>query len=120
MTEIKRPYTHLAVSHRITKDNEDVLYETQDMEVPMSQDQQDAYQQVIGDGNAKVTYSREIKVAKFGTSISEFASVSLTCHQSEAHISYTFGLAKTFVETRLENDLPDLEARAVQLIQRHP
>jgi hypothetical protein len=120
MTEINSPHTRLVVRRQVTKDNADVLYETQDSEVPMSEEQKDAYHQVIGDANAKVTYSREVKIGKYGTMCGAFASVSLTCHQSEAHINYALGLAKTLVETRLESDLPELEAKAVQLIQRYP
>jgi hypothetical protein len=111
MTEVKLPYTHILLTHRISQNDQEVLYEILETEAPMSQEQQDAYAQIIGDGKAKVTVSRSISEKNFGTGREAFVAVTITVHQSEEHIRYGAVLCKNVCDSTLEADWLELKKR---------
>lgn len=53
----------------------------------------DAYQELIGDANAKVTVGADLAVKDFGTGAGAFVSVSLTCNQDVNTVNMAISLA---------------------------
>lgn len=62
-------------------------------EARMSQQQQDAYKSIIGDGNAKVQVGRDLSEKDFGNGGGVFVNVTLTCDQSQDGINRATQLA---------------------------
>lgn len=81
----------------------------------MTQQQQDAYKQIIGDGNAEVVVGRSVSHKSFGAGGDVFISVKLKCDQSGTGIATATEYAKQFVESRI---WPQLEEMKVQLVRR--
>jgi hypothetical protein len=73
-------------------------HEVYEGEVKMSQEQQDAYTGLIGDGKASVTVSRELSESDYGNGGKVFVSVSLTVDQSQAAINQGIHLANQVAE----------------------
>jgi hypothetical protein len=70
-----------------------------DGEAIMSQEQQDRYKALIGDGLSKVTVASELAEKDYGSGGSVVVSVTLTCDQSEPIIGAAIGLAVRSVTT---------------------
>lgn len=66
----------------------------------MSNEQQDAYKQIIGDGQAKVTVSKELSEADYGNGGKVFVSVTLTCDQSTTGITTGISWAKYLADQK--------------------
>ena len=115
MTEIKLPHTRLTIDRKAFQGEVQVAHEVMETEVPMSQEQQDAYQQIIGDANADVTVSRDASFKVFGNGGGVFVSVGGKCHQSEQHIRYLAGLLKTIAEDLAEKHLVEWQNKLAQL-----
>lgn len=60
--------------------------------------QADALKQLIGDGQAKVTASKELSHKDYGNGGSVFVSVTLTCDQSQVCIDAAANWASYFAE----------------------
>lgn len=69
---------------------EHYVYEGQ---VIMSQEQQDRYKAIIGDGLAKVTVGADFSEKDYGNGGGVMVSVALTCDQSEAATRTAIALA---------------------------
>lgn len=59
----------------------------------MSQQQQDRFKALIGDGLGKVTIGRDLGEKDFGSGGGVFVNVTLTCDQSEAGLRAAIPLA---------------------------
>lgn len=87
MNEIVNPQVTLAVTWRAEQNHIPVLNEYQGpMEAPMSQEQQDCFKALIGDGQFRVTLSRELGESDYGTGGKVFLSLSGVCDQSQPYI----------------------------------
>lgn len=115
MTEIRLPQTHMLVTRRADKNKTEVLYEVLETEVPMSSQQQDSYSQIVGDGNAKITISREVSESSYGSGGKVFVAITLTCHQAQAHIDTAVTMAKQLADYYAEQHWHELKAKLVQL-----
>lgn len=116
MSDLKLPRTSLTIERKATNMGDQlVAHEIMETEVPMSQEQQDAYQQIIGDANANVTVSRDASFKDYGNGGSVFVSVGGVCHQSEQHIRYAAELFKTIAEDLAEKHLLEWRNKLVQL-----
>lgn len=62
-------------------------------DVIMSQEQQERFKALIGDGLSKVTVSRDLGEKDFGSGGGVIVSVTLTCDQSEASVHNAINLA---------------------------
>jgi hypothetical protein len=113
--EINLPQTHLAVTRRGEKNKAEVLYEVLEMEVPMTAQQQDAYGQIVGDGNAKVTISREVSENNYGSGGKVFVAISLTCHQGQEYINTAVTMAKQLADYYAELHWNELKGKLVQM-----
>lgn len=85
------PPTKMTVHARVT--GPEPLHEVYEGEAQMSQQQQDAYKALIGDGLAKVTVGRDIGEKDFGSGGGVIVNVSLTCDQSGPVINQAIALA---------------------------
>lgn len=92
---VSHPLTRFTVHHHYIVNKQEVDHDLLEGEVPMSQAQQDAYKGIIGDGNAKVTLSRELSESSFGNGGKVFVSVTLTCDQSQQGLSAAVSLAQS-------------------------
>jgi hypothetical protein len=70
-------------------------------ELEMTQAQQDYYQQVLGNGRASVTVSRELSESSYGNGGKVFVSVTLHCDQNQTTIDHAIELAKHFAEQKV-------------------
>lgn len=90
----------------------DEIYEG---DIEMSQQQAADLKQMIGDGQAKVTASREISSKDYGNGGSVFVSVTLTCDQSQQMIDYAAGMAGYFADKNATEQHGQLQQRLAQL-----
>ena len=79
-------------------------------EIP--EDVMDAYEEVVGNGLAKVSVSADMGIKDFGTGASAMVSVTLTCNQDlktiERTVDLAGGLARGYAQEnrqRAENEL---------------
>lgn len=87
------PRTHQTIHVDVVDQRE--LYEG---EVRMSQEQQDQYKALIGDGLGKVTIAREVSESNYGQGGRVFVSVTLSCDQSESGLGQALALANRIAE----------------------
>lgn len=97
LATLTREIVHL---HRVENER-DVSHDVYEGEVRMSQEQQDHYQQLIGDAQASITVSRELSEADYGNGGKIFVSVTLRCHQSEAYINAAVAYASKMAEDKV-------------------
>ena len=89
------------IIHVHTKVNKQwVDHEVFEGEARMSQEQQDYYKQLIGDGQASVTVSRELSEGDFGNGGKTFVSITLTCDQSGPFLTTATEYAKSLAESK--------------------
>ncbi len=98
--EITEPLTKLVIERRYWADEREVDKEVFQGEVTMSQDQQDAYKQIIGDGLAHVTVSKTMSEKDFGSGGEVFVSISLTCDQSAYGLDTAVHYARHLAEAK--------------------
>lgn len=60
------------------------IHEIYEGEAKMSQQQQDAYKNIIGDGLGRVTVGRDLSEKDFGNGGGVFVNITLACDQSQA------------------------------------
>jgi hypothetical protein len=91
----------------------------------------DAYEQVVGNGLAKVSVSADMGIKDFGTGASAMVSITLTCNQDEKTIDRAIELASTLArgyaqehrqraENELQAILTDRKARQEAGMNRNP
>lgn len=113
--QLSLPYGRVQVSRRATQGKKEVLYEVLEEEVPMSQQDKDAYAQLVGDGNARITVSREASESSYGTGGKVFVSVSLACHQDQKYIESAIGFATSLADHYMEKHYNELQQKLVQM-----
>lgn len=91
--------------HNITEDDIDMA--------------RDELEDLIGDGNARVTISLGLKDADFGNGFEAFCSVTLTCNQDARSIREAADLAQDIVDERLEPAF-DAAHKAYKELGPHP
>lgn len=98
--EVVAAPTRMTVHVRYIKDKSEVGHDVFEGEVPMSQQQQDSYKQLIGDGKASVTASKELSESDYGNGGKVFVSVTLTVDQSQPYIESAIGWAKQLADQK--------------------
>lgn len=93
--------TRMAVSIHYYQNKVEVGQDVLEGEVEMSQEQQDGYKQLIGDGLAEIVVSREISEMSYGNGGKVFVSVKLTVDQSAAGINAGEAWAKAFAHQKI-------------------
>lgn len=91
MSDTVLPLTKMSISARIKGSNP--LHEVYEGEAKMSQEQQDYYKSLVGDGLSKVTVGRDNGEKDFGSGGGVMVSVTLTCDQSQDKIRGAIDLA---------------------------
>jgi len=86
--EARLPNTKMVINARFQ--GEHLTYEG---ETKMSQQQQDYYQSLVGDGKARVSVSRDESEKDYGNGGGIGVTVTLTCGQSNAELQAAIGLA---------------------------
>lgn len=84
-------------------------------DLPMSQEQQDQYKAIIGDGQGRITIGRDMSEMNFGSGGKVFVSVSLTCDQSYAGIAAAVGLAAQAADYFVETHYQQMKQRCLSL-----
>jgi len=113
--DLQLPYSALTVRRVYIRDKQEVNSEILEGEVPMSQEQQDYYKGVIGDGQARVSVGRDLSELDFGSGGKVFVSVSLTCDQSQAGVTQAIQLASQMAGYYVEQHLHEVKQRCVVL-----
>lgn len=67
----------------------------------MTQQEQDQYRGIVGDGKARVSVSRDISEKDFGQGGSIGINITLTCDQSENGLNWAAYLASEFAKNTL-------------------
>jgi hypothetical protein len=104
----------LSVHRYYLKESKQIDHELFEGELTLPQPQQDAYKQMIGDGLASVTASRELSETSYGRGGKLFLSVSLACDQSEAGIASGIAWAKALVEQKVWEHHAEFKTQLVQ------
>ena len=81
----------------------------------MADQEQLNLKQIIGDGLAKVTASRELSKKNYGNGGSVHLSVTLTCDQSVAIIDWAAKAAGSLVEKYANEQYPELQQQLQNL-----
>lgn len=105
------PLATYTVRRVYIKDQDEESNEILEGEVPMSNEQQDYYKGVIGDGVARVTVGRDMSEMDYGSGGKVFVSVSLACDQSEPGISAAVGLAARLADYFVEQHYLQMKQR---------
>jgi hypothetical protein len=114
MPELIEPLTRLVVHIHYRQDGVWVDHDLMEDEVPMSVEQQDAYKQIIGDGQAKVTVSKELSEADYGNGGKVFVSVTLTCDQSATGLTSGLTWAKWLADNKVWEAHAEMKAQLLQ------
>lgn len=85
------PKTRMTVDARAT--HPQPFHDTYEGEAIMSQQQQDAYKDLLGDEKGKVSVSRDIAEKDFGSGGGVSVMVTLTCDQSRDKVNQAIALA---------------------------
>lgn len=81
----------------------------------MSQEQQDSYRAIIGNGQAKVTVGRDMSEMDFGSGGKVFVSVSLSCDQSQLGIMQAAGLAAAAADYFVDMHFKQMKQKCVEM-----
>ena len=117
MIESREPQATLTVHLRANSSKDvSVLHEVYEGEVKnMTQEQQDSLKQLLGDGQARVTVSREISAQDYGRGGKVFVSVSLACDQSTVGVTMATRWAGSMVDAFVLEQHGELQQRLVGL-----
>ena len=77
----------------------------------MSQQQQDYYKAIIGDGLARVSVGRDMSEMDLGSGGKVFVSVSLVCNQDAQTVNYAVGLAAQIADYQIEQHFQQMKQR---------
>jgi len=106
-----KSYVQLTVVRNETK--EKVRY-TYTGEVPKQL--MDAYQQVVGNGQARVSVSTEVGAKEFGTGASSMVTVSLSCNQDQQTLLTAINLAGEMARWAAKDLLGKSETELQQML----
>src|SRR4051812_28732979 len=90
---VTHPLARQSVSMHLEQGDKEVDHFVFEGEAQMSQQQQDAYKGLIGDGAAKITVAKDLGEKNFGNGGSVMVSITLTCDQSHAAINGAVDMA---------------------------
>lgn len=113
--ELEEPRTQLKVRRSYIQNKEQVELELLEGEVPMSQEQQDAYKSIIGDAKAKVTVSREMGELDYGSGGKVFVAVTLTCDQSAQGLQYGIGYAAQLADQVISQHHSEMKQKCISM-----
>ena len=115
MTEARLPLAALRLEQYIKDKRQQIENLIFEGEAPdMSQETQDALKSLIGDGNAKVTASRQISESDYGTGGHVFVSITLTCDQSKVAVGAAVQWAAFLAEDYAFKQHPELKKRLAE------
>lgn len=100
MQVVREPLTRLVVHLRYIQNKVEVGHDLFEGEVSMTQQQADAYKQMVGDGKASVTASAELSESDYGNGGKVFVSVTLTVDQSQQGIETGIAWAKHMAQQK--------------------
>lgn len=95
-------------------DRVEVDHQVSEGEVQMMSHQVDYYKQLIGDGQASVTVSRELSESNYGSGGKVFISITLTCDQSAQGLESAIAFAKNLAEDKAWSHHAELRNQLVQ------
>ena len=78
----------------------------------------DAYEQVVGNGLAKVSVSADLSIKDFGTGASAMVSISLTCNQDLATMQTAVGLAGQMARWYAKENRQQAESELATIIEQ--
>ncbi len=81
----------------------------------MTQQQQDVYKSLIGDGQARVSVGREMSESDYGSGGKAFVSVSLACDQSANGISGAINLASQVADFFVTEHHKQVKQRCIEM-----
>jgi len=113
--ELNLPHTAMVVRRVYVRDKQEIENEISEGEVPMTQQQQDQYKLVIGDGLARIAVGRDLSDTDYGSGGKAFVSVSLACDQSAAGISSAIVLAQQMADYYVEQHIQAVRQKCYQL-----
>lgn len=111
---VEHPLTKMVVHLHMFKSKVEVDHSLFEGEVPMSQEQRDYYKQLIGDGRASVTVSRELSESSYGNGGKVFVSITLTVDQSQAGLEAGTAWAGALAEKSAWDSHAQLHQQLVQ------
>jgi hypothetical protein len=111
MTEVNATPHTMTIVVRL-EGQPDEVYEG---EIDMSQQQAADLKRIVGDGQAKVTASREISHKDYGNGGSVFVSITLTCDQTQETIDYAAQMAGYLADKNATEQHGQLQQRLSQL-----
>ncbi len=114
MQVVKEPLTKMSVHLRFIQNKTEVDHQVFEGEVTMTQQQADAYKQIIGDGKASVTVSAELGESDYGNGGKVFVSVTLTVDQSQAGLDSGIAWAKALSNQKAWEAHAELKAQLHQ------
>ncbi len=109
------PLATLTVRRVYVQNKNEIDSEISEGEAPMSEQQQDQYKGIIGDGQARVAVGRDMSEMDFGSGGKVFISVSLACDQSATGISWAAGLAAQMADYFVEQHYQQMKQRCINL-----
>lgn len=80
----------------------------------------DQYQQVIGDGKARVGVTTDFGIKDFGNGISTMVSITLSCNQDQKTIEYALSLAASMGRHYVKEYTKVAEQEYQQLLADRP
>lgn len=78
--------------------------------------QTDELKEIIGDGKAKITISRELSEKSYGNGGSLFVSITLTTDQSHESVAKAIDLARHYAETTIQDQFDGYRKQIEQLL----
>lgn len=112
---VELPHTQLKVRRVYIENAKEIDNEISEGEAPMSDQQQDYYKGVIGDGQARISVGRDMSEMDYGSGGKVFISVSLACDQSSAGISQAVQLAAQMADYFVDQHYQQMKQRCMQL-----
>jgi len=97
------------------QDANELETEIQEGEAPMSQEQQDYYKNIIGDGQGRVSVGRDMSEMDYGSGGKVFVSVSLVCDQSAGGLSSAINLAAQMADSFIVYHHQQMKERCIQI-----
>lgn len=115
MADLDLPHTKLTVRRVYTMNKQEVESEILEGEVPMTQQIQDEYKNILGDAQARISIGRDLSELDFGSGGKVFVSVSLACDQSQAGIARAIQLADYLATGFVQQHFQEMRNRCVQI-----
>lgn len=90
---IDLPLTSMKVYARVVVNDQQIENNVYEGEAKMTQQQQDQFQALVGDGKARVSVGRDLANKDFGNGGGVLVNVTLTCDQSQPAIQQAIHMA---------------------------